>query len=144
MFKELKESVHVFRLENDFTYYTNIPLEREYSFNNFDGKELMHIWRDGRITIRAGYVWDGCSPKIRIWDLDFLGTPDGTMDPETGKRKCFYGTCIHDPLYKFSKDIPFTRKQVDGFMLDLFQKSKFSCARIYYIVVRALGWLYWK
>lgn len=141
--KKMKENVYIYKLDEDFSYETSIPVDKRYSFNGFDGNELMRISKEGVITIRSGYKWDGCSPKIKVFDWFYLGTPDGTNDKEHVKSRCYYGTLIHDPCYKFYRSLPYTRKQVDKFMVDLFRKSGFSLAGLYHRVVRMLGWIFW-
>ena len=142
--KKLKANVHVYRLEKDFTYKTGIDVGQAYTFKNMDGKVEMQIFKGGEILIKKGVMWDGCSPKIKIRDSFYIGTPDGPIDYNTGKPKCYYGTLVHDKLYKHCKHIPFTRLQCDTFMRDLFRESNFSLADLYFRVVRLLGGLFWK
>jgi hypothetical protein len=142
--RNLKTKTHLYKLEKNFEYKTGIPVDKNYTFRGIDRKALMTITKEGIVTVYKGFMWDGCSPKIRIKDWFCIGTPDGTLDYDNGKPKCYYGTCIHDPMYKFYKTIPYTREQVDGFMLDLFQKSNFSLSKLYYRVVRLFGGIFWK
>jgi len=142
----LKSNTHKFYLEKDFSFNTNIPVGKDYSFGDGEGNEVMHISKEGIITVRKGFKWDGCSPKIRIGDIGYIGTPDGTLhyfeEQKTWKPKCYYGTCIHDPCYKFK--VPYSREQVDKFMLILFMRAGFSQAELYHSVVRKSGHLFWK
>jgi hypothetical protein len=75
------------------------------------GKELARI-QDGWLIIRAGYAWNGCSPK---WKL--LWFVCGTPDPECTRL----ASLVHDLLYQFllCPGFPFTRQECDYVFWDL-------------------------
>lgn len=66
--------------------------------------------RNCRLTIKAGYAWDGCSPSVRlpggallpggIW----IGPWDGPIGPD-GRPVSWRATLVHDALCQFRADI---------------------------------------
>lgn len=102
--------------------------------------EMVQI-RDGQLTIKAGYAWNGCSPKLNVFDLFYIGCPDGIVDYRTGKQKCYYPTLVHDALYQYGI---VTRAQADKIFLELMKKAEFKPAYIYYWAVRIFGKLWRK
>lgn len=91
-----------------------------------------------------GYAWDGCSPKFKIKDI-YFGIPEAVLNWGTGKSKTYYASLIHDVFYQFSKDIKsfVRRKEVDRQFYAILKRDQFRFARIYYLSVRYLGWIYW-
>ena len=108
--------------------------------------DWIKIEPDGWITIKATkkrpYAWDGCTPKFAFLDIVF-GTPDGIVNPLTGKPKTYLASMFHDALYQFAPRDLVTRKQVDLMMLDEMKRNKFKLAKLYYLGIRAFGWIYW-
>lgn len=92
----------------------------------------------------SAYAWDGCSPKFLILGLA-MGTPDGAVNPKTGKPITYYASMAHDVLYQFRKQLKgtVTRKQADRVFLELLRKDGFELAEVYYRAVRLFGWTYW-
>jgi len=120
--------------------------------SSIKGREFENKWlkitKDGIITVKGssynGYAWDGCSPKLKIKDL-YLGTMEAVLNPDTGKSKTYYASLIHDILYQFSNDIKLliTRKEVDREFYTILKREKFAFAKVYYLAVRAFGWMFW-
>lgn len=113
-------------------------LDEDYVFEDgyFDGIEADYEWasiHDGELTIYAGYAWNGCSPKKSYWSLFVLGTPDGTLDIETGKQRCYYASLVHDALYQYEF---IKRSHADQLFLELMEEAEFLPAKIYYWAVR--------
>ena len=101
-------------------------------FRDKTGVVRLVIEQGGRITVTRGYAWNGCSPKICVFDL-LLGTPEGVVHVRTGKPKTYYASLVHDALYQFLPDgLPLGRRHADRFFLLLLAESEF-----------ALRWLYW-
>jgi hypothetical protein len=118
-------------------------LPEDYVFFDSSGKAWLFLESSGTITVMQGYAWNGCTPKLCFLDL-LIGTPDGTVYGGTGKRKTYYASLIHDALYQFLREAsPLTRGDADRFFLRLMQESEFVLARLYWLVVRAFGWLAW-
>jgi hypothetical protein len=89
-----------------------------------------------------GYSWDGCSPKFAFLD-QVWGTPDGVIDPATEQRKTYHASLFHDVLYQFGKETGVSRSEADKLFLELMRQSDFLWSYVYYLVVRALGWLFY-
>ncbi len=104
----------------------------------------LRIENTGDITIKGsygeGYAWDGCSPKINIFDLFLFGTPDGRTNVNTGKSATYYASLIHDILRQYRKEIGITRKETDQVFLDYL--GDFDLRYIYYLNVRVFGFFY--
>ena len=98
-------------------YKLATPFEK--STPHLIGVDFSNEWitiRHGRITIQAGYAWDGCSPTWNLGPLWF-GPWDGPLTSE-GKPVTFYATLVHDALCQFRPDIPnLSKKQT----VDLFR-----------------------
>jgi len=66
--------------------------------------------RDCRLSIPAGYAWDGCSPSLRLpaWPLlsggIWLGPWDGPLVSD-GRPVTWRATLVHDALCQFREDI---------------------------------------
>ena len=127
-----------------YKYY----LHEDYSTCiNIKGVQFKNSWikikKDGGILIKQRYAWNGCSPKIRILDLLF-GTPDGALNLKTGYEYCYHASLVHDVLYQFKKELPISRKQADLVFRDRLKSTGFFWWRVYYLVVRAAGWIFGK
>ena len=121
--------------------YWKWKLNDDYVFENkyFDGLDIDYEWasvHDGKLTIYAGYAWNGCSPKKSYWSLFVIGTPDGTIEINTGKQKAYYASLVHDCLYQYKI---INRKHADKIFLELLRKSEFLPAKLYYLAVRLFG-----
>lgn len=131
----------------------NIKQDKE--FLDDAGNLWMKITKDGKLVVSKGYAWDGNSPKIRILDWGWLGTPDGLMIKN--KPITFSASLVHDALGQFKRDraMPPQFKSVkwdlwlspgrhgrDNLYRSLLQKAGFSLWPIYYLGVATFGPLY--
>ena len=118
--------------------YKNTPIKK--TFNN---NPWLEISENGDIIIKGthanGYAWDGCTPKLNIFDLFLIGTPDGRTIVNTGKPITYYASLVHDVLCQFRKDIGISRRQADKVFL--IYLGDFNLRYLYYITVRAYGML---
>jgi len=134
-------SVYVYCIKEDYSYQSSI---KGRVFEN----EWFRLSPDGVIIVKGshgkGYAWDGCSPKFKIKDI-YFGIPEAVLNWGTGKSKTYYASLIHDVFYQFSKDIKsfVRRKEVDRQFYAILKRDQFRFARIYYLSVRYLGWIYW-
>ena len=131
----------LYRLENNYSWQSPFRLERDWAFQDRRGHTRLVLTAGGEITVIKGYAWDGCTPKICLFDI-LLGTPDGVVYLPTGKPKTYYASLVHDALCQFLPDaLPLSRAQADRCFLMLMQQHKFAPRYVYYAAVRAFGWL---
>lgn len=117
-------------LENDFVY----------SHKSFEGVTFENEWvkiSDGSICVKSGYAWDGCTPKISIFGLFTLGTPDGVL--RNGRAWTYYASLVHDVLCQFSLSLPFTKEQVIGIFRDQLEECSWPLTNIYVLAVNIFG-----
>jgi len=134
----------LYRLEANFSWDSGLSLDQDYAFKDKTGVVRLVLEQDGRITVTRGYSWDGCSPKVCFFDL-LIGTPDGVVDSHTGRPKTYYASLVHDALYQFiPAELPLSRRQADQCFLRLMDATGFRLRYLYYVAVRALGWLVWR
>ncbi len=85
----------------------------------------------GTLTIYEGFYFDGLSYAR-----------DGKRD-SNGLPLSWRASALHDCLYN-EHNSPLTRKQVDKLLLKELKKIGFTCAYLYYLGVRAFGWMFWR
>lgn len=121
-----------------FTTLTDnmVELERDSGIHAefYDAKGKLWMVIDGKfITVKAGYAWNGCSPKrcvLGIW----IGTPD------TAKNTL--ASLIHDALCQFFSTVhfPFNKFEVDLIFHAIMEASGFLLADTYYYAVSTCGY----
>ena len=128
---------------SDYSFRTNIAnkLTKDLEFRDY-GKLRLVIEKDGTIIVKKGYAWDGCSPKLSILDLFWIGTPDGAL--KEGKPITYYASLIHDALGQFSDclEMPFNRQQRDLIFQEMLEQKDFRLSWLYYRAVVFFGPLY--
>lgn len=111
-------------------------LESDYTIP-FIGSAVEHEWvsvKDHKLTVRAGYAWNGCSPCFSFFGLFWISTPNGHISYRTGKPHTYYASLVHDAMYQYEIG---TRGQADKiFELMLVD---FPLSRLYYRMVRIFG-----
>ena len=135
-------AVYVYCIKENYLYQSSIT-----------GQEFENEWfklePDGMITVKGtnkrGYSWDGCSPKLKIWDM-YFGTPEGVLNTETRQSRTYYASLVHDLFYQFSKDVSgiVTRREADKQLYNILKRDGFKMAKIYYCAVRLGGWIWWS
>jgi len=133
----------VFELEADYTYNIRPHLppgwNRGCAFMEKGGRRLLEIQPNGDARVPAGYGWDGCTPKIVVFDI-VIGAPDGIPNRLTHKPKAYYASLLHDVLYQFLDcGLPLTRAQVDRIFLEILTRDGFAPRWLYYALVRIFG-----
>ena len=133
----------IFELDADYVYDLRHYLPPDWSegcaFIDRKGHRRLEIHPDGTARVPAGYAWDGCTPKLTLFDI-VLGTPDGIPNQVTRKPKAYYASLMHDALYQFlDADLPLSRAQADGVFLEILTRDRFAPRPIYYAAVRMLG-----
>jgi len=127
----------LYRLDRAYSWESGCPVGDDFLFFDKQGKLRLVVETSGRITVLAGYAWNGCSPKVCLFDI-LWGTPDGVVHARTGRPKTYFASLIHDALCQFfSYGLPYNRPQVDHFFLRLMEESEFGPRKIYWLAVRA-------
>ena len=134
----MKNHVYKYTETEDVIFITNLK------FRTFEN-EWLKIHESGVIVVKGsngnGYSWDGCSPKIELFDL-IIGTPDGRIELSTDKPLTYYASMLHDILYQFKEYIFVTRREADQLFYTILKMKKFFWADVYFYVVRLFGWIY--
>lgn len=138
-------------LPRDYSYHTGVVPDfgaaaiGSVSFADERGKYWLSIDVEGKVTVYAGYAWDGCSPKFRVFGW-LLGTPDGDVNPNTGYPSSYHASLLHDVLYQFLDDprMPYTREQADEVFHRALVAHGFSVPWLYWKAVRLFGGVFRK
>ena len=133
----------LYRSDQNYSWESGFDIREDHVFFDSKGQVRLILEKGGRITVTRGYAWNGCSPKICVFDL-IIGTPDGVVHAGTGRPKAYYASMVHDALYQFLKaGSPINRRQADTVFLRLLRESDFMWSPAYWAAVRAFGWLVW-
>lgn len=119
-----------FVLTADFTVDLNKGWSGYHDFR--DGDRRLAILDGDKLTIFAGYAFDGCSPAFSIAGYWFgTPTPPATVGP----------ALVHDVLRQFMglECAPYTRKDTDDIFYDLMVANKFPLAMEYHGAVSGLA-----
>lgn len=94
----------------------------------------------GRLLIRAGYAWDGCSPAWRLPGGVWVGTPDGPLGAD-GRPQSYYASLVHDALCQYKADVPITKAATLALFADLLRQGGFPPWRVllYVAAVKLFG-----
>jgi len=134
----------LYRLERSFSWDSGHPIPEDMAFRDRRGRVRLVIEHTGRITVLRGYSWNGCSPKLCVFDV-LLGTPEGVVSSVTGRPKTYRASLVHDALYQFLRDgLPISRGDADRFFLRLMAETGFAPRRLYWLAVRLFGRLVWR
>lgn len=110
-----------YTLDKDYEQYNLL-------FNDVVFKSRWLSIKGGKLTIKKGYSWDGCSPKYKVFGL-VIGTPDGNKD------QLKYVSLVHDVLCQKKRKLPFTKKQVNGLFYKMMTAKKWKLAKLYLLAV---------
>lgn len=125
-----------FKIHKNQSYQTDWVLP--YHFKS----KWLDITEDGLITVKTGargYAWDGCTPKVSVFNLWIVGTPDGHVDYRTSKPFTHDASLFHDALYQYLDTVPVSKKKIDLLFLEML--GDFKLAKLYYWGVRLGGGL---
>ena len=134
-------NVYVYCIRQNYTHRSSIT-------GRYFDNPWFNLALDGAVTIKGsngnGYAWDGCSPKFKFKDL-YFGTAESVLNHTTGQSKTYYASLVHDVFYQFAKQLRphVKRREVDQEFYRLLTRDHFAFAKLYYLAVRALGWLWW-
>jgi hypothetical protein len=140
----------LYKLKEDFSYKSELTIcwlkDSKFcdrlEFYDEKNKLRLVITKDGTITVKKDYAWDGCSPKLSVLDLFWIGTPDGIIDSETGFSVTYFSSLVHDALGQFAKEetMPFDRQKRDLIFYEMLEG--FKLRQVYYWAVRIFGSFY--
>jgi hypothetical protein len=136
-YKELKYGKYRFELLVDIyfrvPYLKEINYEGKISFRDSHKKEWVRIDKDVYI-IRAGYQWNGCTPKkllpiLKIW----VGTPDF--------EKTRFASCWHDTSFQFFHvaGFPLPLEICNSTFRDILRARNFKLAETWHGAVKDFG-----
>lgn len=136
----------IYILDRDYSYDIKRYLPADFStgcaFEDQDGNRRLEIRPDGTATVLAAYAWDGCTPKLALWDI-MIGVPDGIPNLGTKRPKAYYASLMHDVFYQFlDNDLPISRQSADRIFLDILERDGFAPRKIYYCAVRLFGGIF--
>lgn len=139
-----KNSVRwLYKLDENYCWESGVHFGSDYVYRDVKERVRLIIEAEGRITVTKGYSWNGCSPKLCIFDIN-IGTPDGVVHKCTGRPKTYFASLVHDALYQFLRvNAPVSRRQADAFFLRMMKNSDFCLRYIYWAAVRVFGWTVW-
>lgn len=115
-----------YRLERDYECKCDAP-DCDYPYCSV---------KDGILTVKRGYAWNGCSPNYSFLGLFFVGTPDGHIDFNTRKPFAYYASLVHDARCQYHIG---SRYDTDRQFLRKLIGIGFPLAKLYYIAVRIFG-----
>ena len=134
----------LYRLEKDYSYSTMRLRHLSEALIVKDYNEWISIeckspevWRSTTITIKAGYAWDGCTPKFSILGLMVLGVPDGRLRHNVPMT--YHASLVHDALCQFRHELPITKQQVNAIFNDMLWEVGFPLRRLYVGAVNKFG-----
>lgn len=134
----------IYRSDANYSWESGFAVDDDLLFYDRSGRIRLVIEKGGRITVTKDYAWNGCSPKVCLFDLSW-GTPDGVVHALTGRPKTYFASMVHDALYQFLEaGSPLSRGQADQAFLRLMAASEFSPRYLYWLAVRLFGWLVWR
>lgn len=120
--------IYRYRLEED--YEVTVPVKHP------DVKHPYCEVENGRVTIKCGYSWDGCTPNFAPLKMFYLGTPNGIIDYRTGKTVTYYASLVHDCLCQYKIG---TKRDADLLFRDMLLRSGWPMSRVYFWAVRIFG-----
>ena len=122
--------VFLYRLDQDYTHAHPILARFDYANDHIEIK-------DGVLTIKKGYAWDGCTPKWQPFGLVTFGTPDGAL--RFGKPWLYHPSLVHDALCQFRHELPFTQAEVTQIWRDHLKRDRWPLWRAYTFAVNHFG-----
>lgn len=127
----------IFKIREDYVF-------RSIHIGKTFDSEWLRLDADGTITVKAnadGYAWDGCTPKVSVFGLFIVGTPDGHVDIETGKPLTYHASLVHDVFYQYLDTIPVSKRDIDRQFYEMLKERRFPLAWLYYKAVLYFGGL---
>ena len=133
----------LYQLDEDYEYKLPKKFQKDimgpFKFYNKEYNLIMEL--DGKsVKIKKGYQFIGCSPKVQLFG-HVVGTPDGKIDPKTGKPLTFYCSMVHDAMTMNDDEpnMPYTRKEMDDLFKHMLYEVGWKYSKLYWIAVRAFS-----
>jgi hypothetical protein len=134
-----ERSFVAYRLHRNFIWESHHTIPEDIVLVDSQGRVRLIMEESGRITVTRDYAWNGCTPKVCIFDIN-LGTPDGVVHRDTERPKTYFASLVHDALYQFLPEgLPLKRRHADRFFLQLMKESEFGPRWVYWAAVRLFG-----
>jgi hypothetical protein len=127
----------LFKLTHDYSWDASDFIDPQVEFVN----PWLSI-RDSVITVSEDYAWNGCSPKLSIFDLWVLGGPDGRL--RHGLPITYHASLVHDALTQFRTTLPITHQQATAIFDAMLKESGFACRKLYVLLVKLFAPLDFK
>lgn len=133
-------------LQAKMTHQWQYTLDGDFVMEHemFKGMAWQGDWgsiENGKLLIKNGYSWDGCTPKYHLLGLTVWGTPDGIL--RHGKPWTYWASLVHDFLCQFGQErdngFPMNAKQTHRLFKEMLDDVDWPLAGIYYRVVRLFG-----
>lgn len=123
-----------FRLDEDAVVQFEGRNFGHHSFHDPKGNEWLNLQGD-KATVRKGYAWDGCSPKVMV-----LGKWHGTPDYESTRL----GSLLHDSMTQMitASCFPLSKRECDLMFGEIMQSQGFPLWKTYMSAVLLFGGMY--
>ena len=111
-------------------------------------KQKMSMCSDGTITMHAGFLWDGCTPKFSFFGVAILGTYDGDEVKKTafpqleGRKAAYYASLVHDAFYIHLGELEghgISKADADHVFFEILSGASFTHRGLYYRAVDVFG-----
>lgn len=116
-------------------YKYKLTEDRQYFFEELRGIEFESEWatvRDGVLTIRAGYAWDGCSRKWKVFG-HIVGTPDGL------KGQTRWASLVHDVFCQYRGELLISKETTLVIFDKMLKEARWFARPVYVFAVDKFG-----
>ncbi len=133
MNKKFNTSGHpwIYQLQEDYITFSK----------HLKGVEYENEWiriKDGIVTVRKYYAWDGCTPKYFLPVFGWVGISDGPIN-DAGYPQAYYASLVHDALCQFRNNILINKESTLNIFKEMLIDGGFSPLRAS-IYTRAVDW----
>ena len=116
-----------------------LPEDKYFYFEEFKNVEFDNVWVSisfGHVKIKAGYSWDGCSPKyeFKLFGKTFvIGVPDGKKDQLKD------ASLVHDVICQFRDEIYISKEESLAIFDRGLKAAKWKLRKLYVWAVDKFG-----
>ena len=125
-------------MKKAWLYCLDHPFEYEHPL--LAGIEFQNEWvtiSNSKMLVNPRYAWDGCSPKVHVFGLFAVGTPDGCL--RHGKPWLYYDSLVHDVLCQFRDQLPLSKGDSVTIWNDRLTESEWPLKPLYVAMVDRFG-----